>query len=58
MNVQPLFEEVVVVLELVQIAVHVAVEVALDVALHDRLGIDEDARAVDAADALRRSGFR
>ena len=49
---QPLFEEVVVMLELVEIALHVAVEVALDVALHHRLGIDIDAGAVDAADPL------
>ena len=39
-------------LELVEIALHVAVEVPLDVALHHRLGIDEDAGAVDAGDPL------
>ena len=41
-----------VMLDFVQIALHVAVEVALDVALHDRLGIDVDAGAVDATDPL------
>ncbi len=42
-EVQPLFDKIVAVLDLVEIAVHVAVEIAFDVALHDRLGVDEDA---------------
>ena len=52
MNRSLCVDEVVAVLELVQVALHVAVEVALDVALHDRLGIDVDAGAVDAGDPL------
>ena len=44
------------VLDFVQISVHVAVEVALDVALHDRLGVDVDAGAVDATVPLADQG--